>query len=69
MGASFSFIHGYTDTLIKFLKRHPEVDRELSLMEDCVTKEDLQAQEDEQMMGHSEVILVIMSIIPIMVIM
>ena len=41
-----SFIHGYTDTFIKFLKKHPEVNRELSLIKDCVTKEDLQAQEE-----------------------
>ena len=41
-----SFIHGYTDTFIKFLKKHPEFDRELSLIKDCVTKEDLQAQEE-----------------------
>ena len=41
-----SFIHGYTDTLIKFLKKHPEIDRELSLIKDCVTKEDLQAEEE-----------------------
>ena len=25
-----SFIHGYRDTFIKFLKKHPEIDRELS---------------------------------------
>ena len=25
-----SFIHGYTDSFIKFLKKHPEIDRELS---------------------------------------
>ena len=36
-----SFIHGYTDTFIKFLRNHPDVDRELSLLKDCVTKEDL----------------------------
>ena len=41
-----SFIHGYTDTFIKFLKKHPGVDRELSLIKACVTKEDLQAQEE-----------------------
>ena len=41
-----SFIHRYTDTSIKFLKKHPEYDRELSLIKDCVTKEDLQAQEE-----------------------
>ena len=41
-----SFIHGYTDTFIKFLKKHPEVDGVLSLIKDCVTKEDLQAQEE-----------------------
>ena len=41
-----SFIHGYMDTFIKFLKKHPEVDRELSLIKDCVTKEYLQAQEE-----------------------
>ena len=41
-----SFIHGYTDTFIKFLTKHPEVDRQLSLIKDCVTKEDLQAQEE-----------------------
>ena len=41
-----SFIHGYTDTFIKFLKNHPEIDRELSLIKDCVTKEDLQAPEE-----------------------
>ena len=40
------FIHGYTDIFIKFLQKHPEVDREPSLIKDCVTKEDLQAQED-----------------------
>ena len=40
------FIHGYTDTFIKFLKKHPGVDREFSLIKDCVTKEDLQAQEE-----------------------
>ena len=36
-----SFIHGYTDTFITFLKKHPEVDREPSLIKHCVTKEDL----------------------------
>ena len=41
-----SFIHGYASTFIKFLKKHPEIDRELSLIKDCVTKEDLQAQEE-----------------------
>ena len=41
-----SLIHGYTDTFIKFLKKHPEVDSELSLIKDFVTKEDLQAQEE-----------------------
>ena len=41
-----SFIHGYTETFIKLLKKHPEIDRELSLIKDCVTKEDLQAQEE-----------------------
>ena len=30
----------------KFMKKHPQVDRELSLIKDCVTKEDLQAQEE-----------------------
>ena len=43
-----SFIHDYTDTFITFLKKHPEIDRELSLIKDCVTKEDLQAQEEAQ---------------------
>ena len=41
-----SFIHGYMNTFIKFLKKHPEVDRKLSLIKDCVSKEDLQAQEE-----------------------
>ena len=41
-----SFIHQYTDTSIKFLKKNPEVDRELSLIKDCVTKEELKAQEE-----------------------
>ena len=39
------FIHGYSDTSIKFLKRQPALERELSLIKDCVTKKDLQAQE------------------------
>ena len=38
--------YGYTDTFINFLKKHAEVDPELSLINDCVTKEDLQAQEE-----------------------
>ena len=48
-----SFIHGYTDTFIKFLKKHPEIDRELSLIKDCVTKEDLQAQEEAPIVADS----------------
>ena len=48
---ALSFIHGYTDTSIKFLKKNPEVDRELSLIRDCVTKEDLQAQEEAPMVA------------------
>ena len=47
-----SFIHGYTNTFIKFLKKHPEVDRELSLIKDCVTKEDLQAQEEASIVAQ-----------------
>ena len=45
-------IHGYTDTFIKFLKKHPEIDHELSLIKDCVTKEDLQAQEEAPIMAE-----------------
>ena len=41
-----SFIHGYTDTFIGVLKKHAEIDREVSLIRDGVTKEDLQAQEE-----------------------
>ena len=52
MGAS-SFIHGYTDTFIKFLKKHAEIDKELSLIKDCVTKEDLQAQEEAPIVASS----------------
>ena len=48
-----SFIHGYTDTFIKFLKKHPEIDRELSLIKDCVTREDLQAQEEAPIAAES----------------
>ena len=48
-----SFIRGYTDTFIKFLKKHPEIDRELSLIKDCVTKEDLQAQEEAPIVAES----------------
>ena len=48
-----SFIHGYTDTFIKFLKKHPEINRELSLIKDCVTKEDLQAQEEAPIVAES----------------
>ena len=48
-----SFIHGYTDTFIKFLKKHPEIDKELSLIKDCVTKEDLQAQEEAPIVAES----------------
>ena len=47
-----SFIHGYTDTFIKFLKKHPEVERELSLIKDCVTKEELQAQEEDPIVAQ-----------------
>ena len=48
-----SFIHGYTDTFIKFLKKHPEIDKQLSLIKDCVTKEDLQAQEEAPIVASS----------------
>ena len=48
-----NFIHGYTDTFIKFLKKHPEIDRELLLIKDCVTKEDLQAQEEAPIVAES----------------
>ena len=48
-----SFIHGYTDTLIKFLKKRPENDKELSLIKDCVTKEDLQAPEEAPILASS----------------
>ena len=41
-----SFIQGNTDILIKFLNEHPEVDSELSLIKDGVTKEDLQPQQE-----------------------
>ena len=41
-----SFIHGYPDTFIRFLKKHPDIDPELSLIKYCVTKEDLKAQEE-----------------------
>ena len=47
-----SFIHGYTDTFFKFRKKQPEVDRELSLIEDCPTKEDLQAQEEAPILAQ-----------------
>ena len=40
-----SFIHGYTETFIRLLKEHSEVDCELSLINNCVKKEDLQAEE------------------------
>ena len=49
-----SFIHGYTDTFIRFLKKHPEIDKELSLIKDCVTKEDLQAQEEAPIETRSD---------------
>ena len=48
-----SFIHGYTDTFITFLKKHPEIDCELSLIKDCVTKEDLRAQEEAPIVASS----------------
>ena len=48
-----SFFDGYTDTFIKFLKKHPDIDRELSLIKDCVTKEDLQAQEEAPIVAES----------------
>ena len=48
-----SFINGYTDTFIKFLKKHPEIDRELSLIKDCVTKEDLKAEEEAPIVAES----------------
>ena len=43
---SSGFIHGYRDGFLKFLKKHPEVDRELSLLKDCFTEEDLQVQKE-----------------------
>ena len=48
-----SFIHGYTDTFFKILKEHPEVDRDLSLTRDCVTKQELQAQEEVSIVAQS----------------
>ena len=51
-----SFIHGYTDTFIKFLKKHPEVDREPSLIKDCVTKEYLQAPEEAPIVARQDLI-------------
>ena len=53
MGASFKFypwVYGY---FIKSLKKHPEIDKELSLIKDCVTKEDLQAQEEAAIVASS----------------
>ena len=35
------------------LKKHPEIDKELSLIKDCVTKEDLQAQEEAPIVASS----------------
>ena len=48
-----SFIHGYTDTFIKFLKKQPQLDGELSLIKDCVTKADLQAQEEASIVART----------------
>ena len=53
MGASFKLYPWVYDTFIKFLKKHPEIDRELSLIKDCVTKEDLQAQEKAPIVAES----------------
>ena len=110
-----SFIHGYMDTIITFLMKHTEVDRELSLIRIVSPRKTYKVKKklqlwhhpfetrsnqnsnrrksqnvyglhtplalrrdsrgavsmwfDEEMMGHSEGILVIMSIILIMVIM
>ena len=46
MGARFklhSWVHGHVQQVPKV---DPEVDRELSLIKDCVTKEDLQSQNE-----------------------
>ena len=46
------FIHGYTGTFIKILKEQREADNQLSLIKDCVTKRDLQAQEEARIVAR-----------------
>ena len=47
-----SFSHWYTNIFINFLKKHPEVDRELPLIRDHVTKEDVQAEKEASIVAR-----------------
>ena len=54
MGASFKFypwVYGHFHHVPE--ETPPEIDRELSLIKDCVTKEDLQAQEETPIVAES----------------
>ena len=48
-----SFIHWCTDSFIRFLKKHADLDGELSGLKDCVTKKDLQVQEEVPMVART----------------
>ena len=48
-----SFIHGYTDTYIKFPGKNFAINYQLSRIKDCLTKEELQAHKQAPIVARA----------------